>query len=217
MSSNPIDNVLNTSNYHIFHNNKEIVPLSKKTIPGVKKAIKENVNPPKEDKKVFIVKLKYNSKSNKKMLIIKCSMMTITTDKTFIKDDNDYSYDIIYSADEYNKFNFSLDHIKQIINQLNKDKQDIDNKTMNISDILSDNVDSIDSVLSTGYYHIFNTNFEPINSLTQKTIPGIEKAIKENINPPTENKKVFTVRLKFNPKSDKQKLIINCSQMTITP
>lgn len=136
MTQKKIDSILDTNCYHIFYKNKELKPLAQKTPKGVEKAIKENVNPPKTDKKVYLVSIKYKPDSDKRKLIIHCSQRTITPKLVLAKYKYDDSFNIIYSAEEYKKHKFSLEHIKKIISKIKKDELDVAKQFINISEIL---------------------------------------------------------------------------------
>jgi hypothetical protein len=136
MTQKKIDSILDTKYYHIFYSNKELKPLMQKTIPSIEKAIKENVNPPKTDKKIYMIRLKYNNDSEKRKISINCSQRTITPKLILSKGEYDDSFTIIYSVDEYKKYKFSLDHIKKIISKIKKDKLDVEDQYINISKIL---------------------------------------------------------------------------------
>ena len=136
MTLKKIDSILDTKYYHIFYKNKELKSLSQKTIPKIEKTIKEYVNPPKINKKVYLISLKYNPNSEKRKLIINCSQNTITPKLIFAMDKYDDSFNIIYSAEEYKKYKFNLDHIKKIINKIKKDELDVVVQFINISKIL---------------------------------------------------------------------------------
>jgi hypothetical protein len=136
MTQKKIDTILDTNYYHIFYKNRELKPLSQKTLKSIEKAIKENVNPPKTNKKVYLVSIKYKPDSDKRRLIIHCSQNTITPKLVFATDKYDDSYTIVYSVEEYKKYKFSLEHIKKIINKIKKDELDIVKQFINISEIL---------------------------------------------------------------------------------
>lgn len=136
MTQKKIDSILDTKHYHIFYKNKELKPLTHKTQSGLEKAIKENVNPPKTDKKVYMVRIKYNPDSDKRKLIIHCSQRTITPKLVLAKYKYDDSFNIIYSVEEYKKYKFSLEHIKKIISKIKKDELDVVKQFINISEIL---------------------------------------------------------------------------------
>lgn len=136
MTLKKIDSILDTKYYHIFYKNKELKPLAQKTIPSIEKAIKLNVNPPKTNKKIYIVRIKYNPNSDKRRLSINCSQRNITPKLILSKDEYDDSFSIVYSAKEYKKYKFSLDHIKKIIKKIKKDELDVSVQFINISEIL---------------------------------------------------------------------------------
>jgi len=131
-----IDSFLLTEYFHIFYKEKELKQLTHKTLSGVEKAIKENVNSPKNDKKVYLIKLKYIPDSEKKILILSCCKYTITPKLLMVKKKDDDCFTIIYSQNEYKKYNFDISHIKKIINKIKKDELDVSVQFINISDIL---------------------------------------------------------------------------------
>lgn len=136
MTQKKIDSILDTNYYHIFYKNKELKSLAQKTIPNVKKAIKENVNPPKTNKKVYMVSIVYKPNTDKRKLIVHCSQNTITPKLVLATDRYDDAFSIVYSAEEYKKYKFSLDHIKKIISKIKKDELDVDKQFISISEIL---------------------------------------------------------------------------------
>ena len=78
MTQKKINSILKTEQYHVFYKNKELKPLAHKTQSGVEKAIKENVNPPKTDKKVYLVKIRHLPDIEKKYILLSCCKNTIT-------------------------------------------------------------------------------------------------------------------------------------------
>lgn len=131
-----LDKILDTSKHHIFYKGKELKQLAQKTINGVKKSIKEYVNPPKTDKKVYLVSIKYNSESEKRKIIIACGQYTITSKLVLAKGKDDDTFSIIYSAKEFKKYGFKLLHIKKIINKIKKEELDYGVQFINITDII---------------------------------------------------------------------------------
>lgn len=134
--STKINKILNTEYFHIFYRGKELKQLTQKTLPKVEKAIIENINPPKSNKKVYAVSLKYNHESEKKKLIISCGQYTITPKLALAKVKDDDSFTIVYSSDELKKYKFDLVHIKKIISKIKKEELDIEKQFINISEIL---------------------------------------------------------------------------------
>ena len=112
-----ITKLINIKEYHIFINNKIVV--SAKTIPGLKKEIKEFDNPEKEIK-CFIVRLSLDS-DYKFPLMINCSSYTITPKLSLISMDEDVSQTFTFSKKELEEYNFKLSYIKKIIKVLKKE------------------------------------------------------------------------------------------------
>lgn len=137
MALKKIDSILNTKFYHIFYKGKELKQLAQKTLNDIKKLIKENVNPPKTEKKVYVINLKYNPDSEKRKLIIVCGQYTITPKLALAKGKEDDCFSISYSSDELKKFGFELSHIKKIINKIKKDELDIEPQFISINEILN--------------------------------------------------------------------------------
>jgi hypothetical protein len=73
----------------------------------------------------------------------------------------------------------------------------------------------IDRILDTSKHHVFYKGKE-LKQLMQKTINGVKEAILKHVNAPKTEKKVYLVSLKFNPDSDKRKIVMSCAQYTIT-
>ena len=133
-----INSILKTEQYHIFYRNKELKPLSHKTISGVQNAIKQNVNPSKTDKKIYLVKIRHIPDTEKKYILISCCRNTISPKLLLTKKNDDDCFTILYSKKEYDKFGFDISHIKKIINKIKKDELDIEFQFINISSILED-------------------------------------------------------------------------------
>ena len=137
MTQKKIDSILKTEQYHVFYKNKELKPLTHKTLSGVEKAIKENINPPKTDKKIYLIKIRYLPDIEKKNILLSCCKNTITPKLLLTKKKDDDCFTIIYSKKEYNKFGFEILHIKKIINKIKKEELDVELQFINISEILS--------------------------------------------------------------------------------
>lgn len=131
-----IDSVLQTQTYHIFYKNKLLKQLSTPIPKKIDELIKENVNPPKTNKKVFLIRIKYNPTNSKNKLIISCSQQTITPKLEFTADKGDYFITVKYSEEELEKYGFKLSHIKKIIKALETRKVSLEKNFINISEIL---------------------------------------------------------------------------------
>ncbi len=136
MELKKINKVLDITKHHIFYKGKELTQLSQKTINDVKKSIKEHVYPPKTCKKVYMISLKYNPKSEKRRIIVVCGQYTITPKLVLAKDDDDDSFSITYTSYDFKKYNFDISHIKKIISKIKKEELDVGVQFISISEIL---------------------------------------------------------------------------------
>ena len=131
-----IDSILPIQTYHIFYKNKQLKQLTASTPVKLKLAIKEHVNPPKKNKKVFIIRIKINSDNSNRKIIISCDQYTITTELGLIVEKGDYGISVIYSDNDLEKYGFKLTHIKKIIKVLETKTVNLSKNFINISEIL---------------------------------------------------------------------------------
>lgn len=132
-----IDSILQTQTYHIFYKNKHLKQLSASTPLKVKTLIKENVNPPKTNKKVFTIRIKSNPTDSKSRLMITCIQQTITPNLSLTIEKSDHMITVKYSEEELEKYGFKLAHIKKIIDALKNHKVSLEKNFINITEILS--------------------------------------------------------------------------------
>lgn len=142
MKQKDISNVLETKTYHVFYKNKHLKQLSTPIVSKIEKLIKEFVNPPKTDKKVFIIRIKYDPDSENRRVIISCTQQTITPNLYLISKsgnsltDYDISVSVSYSLDELKKYGFELSHIKKIMSEIKKKTINLEKNIISISEIL---------------------------------------------------------------------------------
>lgn len=136
MTQKKINSVLTTEYYHVFYKGKELKQLTNKTLSGVEKLIKEYVNPPKTDKKIYLIKIRYLPDTERKTILLSCCKYTITPKLLLAKKKDDDCFTIIYSKKEYKKFGFELTHIKKIINKIKKEELDVEEQYISINEIL---------------------------------------------------------------------------------
>lgn len=142
MKQKDISNVLETKTYHVFYKNKHLKQLSTPIVSKIEKLIKEFVNPPKTDKKVFIIRIKYDPDSENRRVIISCTQQTITPNLYLVSKTNTNSLDgdvhmsVSYSVDELKKYGFELSHVKKIMLGLKKKTIDLEKNIISISEIL---------------------------------------------------------------------------------
>ena len=131
-----IDSVLKTQTYHIFYKNKLLEKLSTPIPSEVDKLIKQHVTPPKTNKKVFLIRIKFNKDDIKNKLIISCVQQTITTKLRFGPEKGDYFITVKYSSTELEKYGFNLSHIKKIIKSLQSHSVNLEKPFISITEIL---------------------------------------------------------------------------------
>jgi len=136
MTPKKINSVLSIEHYHVFYKGKELKSLTHKTLSGVEKLIKENVNSPKTDKKVYLVKIRYLPDIERKTILVSCCKYTITPKLLLAKKKDDDCFTISYSKKEYKKYGFELSHIKKIINKIKKEELNVEVQFIGIDEIL---------------------------------------------------------------------------------
>lgn len=127
-----ITKLINIKEYHIFINNKIVV--SAKTIPSLKKEIKEFDNPEKEIK-CYMISLSLDP-NYKFPLIINCSSYTITPKLSLTSTDEDVSQTFTFSKKELEEYNFKLSYIKKIIKVLKKELISFEKSSIPITTVL---------------------------------------------------------------------------------
>jgi hypothetical protein len=136
MTNIDIDSVLQTQTYHIFYKNKLLKQLSTPIPKKIDELIKTNVNPPKTNKKVFVIRIKLNPTDLKSKLVISCSQQTITTKLSLVAEKGDYFITVKYSQEELEKYGFKLAHVKKIIKALESRKISLEKSSIGIGEIL---------------------------------------------------------------------------------
>lgn len=133
MDPDKINKLIDTSKIHVFYKNKELKQLAEKTIGKVGEAIKNNVNPPKSDKTVYLIKISVNPKAKRKIIII-CTQYTIN--KKLNLNPNITGATFEYSQEDIDKYGFKLSHINKIIKALGNDDIDYDKDFISIGEII---------------------------------------------------------------------------------
>jgi hypothetical protein len=112
-----ITKLIDIKEYHIFINNKIVV--SAKTLPSLKKKIKEEFDNPEKDIKCFMISLSLDP-SYKYPLMINCSSYTITPKLSLLSTDEDVSQTFTFSKKELEEYSFKLSYIKKNNKSLKK-------------------------------------------------------------------------------------------------
>ena len=127
-----IINLIDIKEYHIFINNKIVV--SAKTLPTLKKKIKEEFNNPEKDIKCFMVSISLDQ-NYKYPLMINCSSYTITTKLSLVSTEDDESQTFTFSKKELEEYSFKLSYIKKIIKAFKKELISFDTSTVSITNV----------------------------------------------------------------------------------
>ncbi len=131
-----IDDVLKSGSYHIFYKNKHLKELSTPMPKKIKSLIEKHVNPPKTEKKVFLIRLEYDSRKKNNNLIMTISQKIIAPNLNFSIDSNGYILSVSYSNEELNKYGFKIEHIIKILNGMKNKQISLKKNITSISDIL---------------------------------------------------------------------------------
>ena len=129
-----IDETYDMKKIHLFKNPNALYILGEKTLSNLKKSIKENIENPNEDIKVFLIKFKLNI-DDKIPLRISFSPYFITEKLNLVPDYDNSSLTVEYSKDEFEKYGFNKKHIKKIIKAINNNKVSYKELSDNISNI----------------------------------------------------------------------------------
>lgn len=129
-----IDKLLDVDKYYLYYKGKPI--LSAETMTKLKKKIKENIDPPEKEIKVFV--LSFGKHKNKKNLfIVNCTGFTITKKLSLVMTDDDIGQTITYSEEELEKRKFKLSDIQKIIKAINNNKISFEKLSVSITDVLN--------------------------------------------------------------------------------
>jgi hypothetical protein len=109
--------------------------LEESNITKLKALIKEQVQPPTENKKVYIVNYIYNETSKFPFKII-IAQYTLTPTLSLVIKDGDNSQTITYTNDEIQKYKFKENIISKIIKLIKLKKLDYKKLSIPITDIM---------------------------------------------------------------------------------
>ncbi len=130
-----IDKTFDMSKIHLFKSGGSKSLLSEKTMPKLKKAIKENIKPPSKNKKVYTIEFSLNIDDIYPLRII-CGQYTLTSKLALVMEDDDIALTIEYTQDELKKYGFQKEHIKKIIKAIKEQTATFTDLTDNITHIL---------------------------------------------------------------------------------
>lgn len=135
MGANFIDQTYDMSKYHLFKNNKQL--LEETTIANLKKAIKENIEPPKKDTKVFVINFSVKPNSEYPLKIL-CGQYTLTEKLALVMKDDDIAQTITWTKDELKKYGFKKSHIGKIIKAIKEDLVSYEDSHDSITHVLEE-------------------------------------------------------------------------------
>jgi len=123
----------NLEGFHLFNKGKSV--LQAMTLPILKKKIKEVVEAPNDNKKIYIVTYSYDEKKTLPFKII-IGQYTLTPKLSVVSDDDDYSQTITYTKDELKKYPFKESDVGKIIKAYRENSLSLSSLSVPISDIL---------------------------------------------------------------------------------
>lgn len=130
-----IDKTYDMSKIHLFQSGSTKSILSEKTLPKIKKEIKENIKAPEKPKKVYLIE--FNLKPDTEYpLRINCSQRTLSPKLALGTKDDDITLTVRYSSEELKKYGFKKEHIKRIIKAIKEDTASFKDLADNITHIL---------------------------------------------------------------------------------
>jgi hypothetical protein len=133
---NNIDNTYDMSKIHLLKMGNTKSYLSENTFPKLKKSIKENVQPPNKNIKVFTIDFAYKPESDTYPLRIICVPYTLTPKLALVTKDDDIGLTIRYTQNELKKYGFKKEHIKRIMKAMEEETASYHNFADSISHIL---------------------------------------------------------------------------------
>jgi len=129
---NYIDSSIDTSNVHLYKNNKSL--LNESNMTKLKREIKENIKPPTVDLKVYIVNYIVNVNNEIPLKII-IAQYTLTPKLALVIKDGDNAQTFSFTSDELKKYKFKHEYIGQIISLIKQKKINFKKLNVSISDI----------------------------------------------------------------------------------
>lgn len=137
MKKSEIDSVLKLGTYHIFYKNKHLKQLSSPIPKKMHELINKHVNPPKTDKKVFLIRSEFDSRDPNNKISITISQKIITPNLSLKPNPHGDIICVSYSNDELKKYGFKLEQLKKIMDKLKHKKINLEKNIVNISEILN--------------------------------------------------------------------------------
>jgi hypothetical protein len=114
---NKLNKIIPLSKTNLFYKNKLI--LSANTLKNLEKDIRENINPPKNDKIVFIVRVVYDPDDESNILTISCSKKIINSELELVNVVGTMK-NFVYTLNDFKNIGFNKNYLKKIIKVVDK-------------------------------------------------------------------------------------------------
>lgn len=123
--------------FYLVNNNKIILFEESFKLDDLKKTIKKNINNPKKNIKVYILRI-IKSKSKKYVLMVSCNRYTITPDLNLKLIDKDVQFfqTITWTQEEFEKLGLKKSFFIKIINAVKNDLISIEDDYVSISEVI---------------------------------------------------------------------------------
>jgi hypothetical protein len=223
MNLDYIDELIDIDMCYVYYKNKPI--LQGMTIRSVREEIKKNIDPPEEDKTIFLISFG-KSKNKEQMFFVHCGECVITPNLIMVTEKHHKGKMITYSKAELEKRKFNVSDIVKIIKAVEKETIGMSTLQSSITEVLEAskkkvsnkktalNLDYIDDIVDINAMYVFHGHRLILKE--NGTMAKLQKEIKKNIDPPKKDMKVFIIT--FGKSKNKEKMFfVNCSESTITP
>ena len=197
-----LDSKYNLENYLLFTRKRFL--LDAPTITSIKLKIKEDIIPPKSDKKVYLFSFSTKGKKHPFKLLI--GQYTLTTKLGLVMEDDDTAITIVWTKDELKKYGWKDEYIYNIIEAVVADRVDYSDFHDNISNILEKPIDNrFDQT-----YQLTNTHI-----LEAPSFSLLKSKIQREMKPPEQDKKVYIISMEEDKKF-KYPFTLLIAQYTLT-
>jgi hypothetical protein len=134
-SKDDIEKIINLKNVHLFKKNKSLLEASDLT--KLKKEIKEKVEAPNKDTKVYIISFSFGENRDKPFKFI-ITQYTLTPKLMLIPKDDDITQTFTYTHDELKKYKFKMEYIEKLIHFIKTGKKIFNKMNVSISEALDE-------------------------------------------------------------------------------
>jgi methyl coenzyme M reductase gamma subunit len=221
MNLDYIDELIDIDMCYVYYKNKPI--LQGMTIRSVREEIKKNIDPPEEDKTIFLISFG-KSKNKEQMFFVHCGECVITPNLIMVTEKHHKGKMITYSKAELEKRKFNVSDIVKIIKAVEKETIGMSTLQSSITEVLEAskkkvsnkktalNLDYIDDIVDINAMYVFHGHKLILKE--NGTMGKLKNEIK-NFDPPKKDMKVFIIT--FGKSKNKEKMFfVHCEESTIT-